>query len=95
MAQLPAAPALRLATPNPGSGPVELHMRLPAGGEATLSVYDAGGRIVDRMLVGVTRPPGETRLRWMPGADLPSGCYFFRLTTARGEEARAKWVLIR
>jgi hypothetical protein len=93
--QLPAAPALELGSSNPGSGPVELRLHLPAGGEAALAVYDAGGRIVDRILEGVIRPPGATRLRWTPAADLPSGCYFFRLTAPRGGEARAKWTLLR
>ena len=94
MPQSMAGSILRVASPNPGSGPVDLYLQSPAAGEAALAVYDAQGRIVDRLLEGVV-PPGRTLIRWMPRADLPSGCYFFALTSSRGDRARAKWLLIR
>lgn len=70
--------------PNPARPETLLRFRLAATGEASLAVYDAGGRRI-RNLVSGSRTAGEHSVLWDGKDDLghalPSGIYLYRFTT--------------
>ncbi len=75
------------ANPNPFNPNTSLSFVLPSAGHVTLSIYDAMGRRVARLLdeaVGT----GAHRVEWTGvddlGRTLPAGTYFCRLQTAEG-----------
>jgi len=80
-------PALALAAPwpNPARTGATLRFSLPAGGDATLALYDVSGRLV-RSLARGERPAGEHVVRWdgldESGNAAPAGLYFARLSAA-------------
>lgn len=97
----PVVPAagrlLKPAQPNPFNPRTELTLALPAAGEASLSIYDARGALVKRLLDAMLEA-GEHRLTWDGrddgGQSLPSGVYFARLRTVGGAET-VKLTLVR
>ena len=80
----PAAPglSLALASAHPAPGALRLRYALPSAGEASLRLYDVGGREV-RVLVAGTVEAGSHLVEWDGrddrGVMLPSGTYFARL----------------
>jgi hypothetical protein len=94
-AALPAALAIRSATPNPFNPVTEIRCELPAAGRVALAVYDLGGRMVRRLL-DETRAAGTFAVLWDGrddvGRQAPSGVYFARLS-ADGVETALKLVL--
>jgi hypothetical protein len=74
-------------TPNPFNRQVTFAYALPFETKVKLSVYDASGRLVIR-LVDRVEEPGEKRVAWNGKADngdrIASGVYFCRLETERG-----------
>jgi hypothetical protein len=92
---VPAALAIRSATPNPFNPVTEIRCELPVAGRVSLAVYDLGGRTVRRLL-DEARAAGTFAVLWDgrdgSGRPLPSGVYFARLS-AGGVETTLKLVL--
>jgi hypothetical protein len=90
---------LRLTNaPNPFNPRTDLLFTLPAAGPVDLSIYNARGRVVRRLLRGEHYPAGDHQLFW-DGLDehrnaSPSGVYLVRLTSG-DEEIRHKIALLR
>lgn len=87
IAQEPAAlgrTALRLAGPNPTSGPVRLVYDLAGATPARIDIYDGAGRLTRTLLEG-QRPAGHYSATWdrkgNGGRLVPTGAYFCRLST--------------
>lgn len=89
--------ALRQNSPNPFNPRTTLSFTLSEAGRAVMSIYDAQGREVARLLDD-TLAAGAHSVDWngvdASGRALPSGTYFCRLTTPWGTETR-KLSLIR
>ncbi len=70
--------------PNPFNPATEIEYALPQQVHVTLTVYDASGREV-RRLVDTSQAPGRYRVRWdgkdTRGHSVRSGVYFYRLST--------------
>lgn len=76
----PAQLALAPVTPNPASGPAEVHFDLPTATAVRLVVRDLQGREVAKLVDG-PRPAGTNHVSWNTrAAALPSGLYFVSLT---------------
>ncbi len=89
------APGLDLAvSPNPMIGQAVLSYAIPVEGSAELAVFDAAGRLLDRLYEGAASP-GPHSVEWR-AADrgLPSGTYFLRLR-ANGRETTRRFCMIR
>jgi len=94
---LPARVALFPNTPNPAPGRTSIAFDLPAASHATLRVFDVSGRRVTT-LVEKTLPAGRHAFGWdgtdHAGDKVPSGIYFYELSTSQATEVR-KLVLVR
>jgi hypothetical protein len=84
--RLPSTFVLHQNYPNPFNPNTTIRYSVATHGRASLRVYDLLGCEV-AVLVDDMRYPGEYSVTWKPG-DLPSGVYFYRLTTAAGSTAR-------
>lgn len=72
--------------PNPTGNGTTIRFHLGTTGEqVVLSIVDAGGREVERLLNGETLPSGEHAL-WFDTKDLPSGTYFVTLRAGNAIE---------
>jgi len=94
----PEAPALVLsAAPNPFNPRVELQWSQPTAGTVDLTIYDARGRQVRRLLVG-DQQTESGRVVWDgrddAGRSVSGGIYLARLQTRSGIE-RVKLTLVR
>ncbi|MBN2201339.1 DUF5060 domain-containing protein [bacterium] len=88
----PAGFLLRQAYPNPFNEATTFEIRLPAGGDARMTVFDTLGRVIRAWTVP-DLPAGPTRIRW--GAEgLASGVYLLRVDAGGFSQAR-KCVLMR
>ena len=67
-------------SPNPFSAVTYIQFSLVEAGEASLTVFDLNGRVVDVLGDGLFSE-GEHTLQWAP-VGISSGCYLVRLTTA-------------
>jgi hypothetical protein len=95
---VPARFALYRSTPNPLSSCTEIAYDVPAeGGEISLAIYDASGRLV-RTLADGLQTAGSKRVLWDGrddgGRAVGSGVYYCRLE-APGIEQRIKIVVLR
>lgn len=87
------APRLMLAQngPNPFSAATTIRFGLPLAGPVALRVFDLNGALV-RTLVDGPAAAGPGEVAWdgrdASGAPVPTGVYFYRLTTAHGSETR-------
>jgi len=96
---MPPRPTLALGqnSPNPFNPSTRIQFSLPVAGEATLAVYDLGGRLVRTLLDG-RQAAGNHVVRWDgrddTGGQAASGMYLYRLTTAEGTLAR-KMLLVK
>ncbi|MBK8167043.1 MAG: T9SS type A sorting domain-containing protein [bacterium] len=83
--------ALRQNYPNPFNPRTTVSFTLPAAGHALVTIHDAKGRLVAR-LVDQPLPAGAHTADWDGqdafGVPMPSGTYFCRLTTPWGVETR-------
>lgn len=82
----PAIPKFMKVVPNPVQDRSRFFFRMPQAGRATLSVFDARGRLVDKV-VDDGYAAGEHQVTWSPSKDLASGMYFYRLDTGDGNAA--------
>ncbi len=91
VAALPSAATSLAVFPNPFNPRTTLNFTLPAAGHATLTIYDARGSEVVR-LVDESLPSGAHGVDWTGvdavGRALPSGTYFCRLTTSSSVATR-------
>ena len=86
------------AAPNPFNPATAISFSLPAAARATLTVHDAQGRQVRRLLADAARPAGRQQVIWDgrddAGHALPSGLYLARVT-ALGRSEAGKLVLLK
>ncbi len=73
--------------PNPFNPATRIPFALPAAAPVRLTVHDALGREVARLVDGI-RPPGRYAVTFEAG-DLPSGLYLYRLQAGAFVETRA------
>nr|HQV34537.1 T9SS type A sorting domain-containing protein [Calditrichia bacterium] len=98
-AGLPAPPDFHLAQnyPNPFNPATTIAFDLPAAQRVEISVYDISGRRVATLLDGL-RNAGRHTLRWNGkddnGKSMPSGVYFYRISTP-GHQAAKKMILLK
>jgi hypothetical protein len=95
---LPAAFALRNAWPNPFGSEVHIDYTTPPnGGDHTVAIYDAAGRLVNELFSG-RREAGDYQVDWdgrdARGRRVASGVYFVRVHTRDAAVGR-KIVLVR
>lgn len=94
-----ATPALSLALgrPNPFRPPTAIAFTLFERSRATLSIFDAGGRVIARPFDRVG-DPGRYEITWdgmsQDGSRLPSGVYFARIASG-GKSVATRLVLLR
>lgn len=72
--------------PNPFNPSTDIHFTLGSQEKIRLSVYDVAGREVD-VLVNGEMNAGSHSVTWRP-VNIPSGVFFYRLQTPRGEIQR-------
>ena len=84
-------------TPNPFNPRTRIEYALAASGDVDLRVFDSTGRLV-RTLAEGRREAGEHSVVWdgvdEQGSPLPSGVYYYQLSTEQGRESR-KAVMLR
>lgn len=84
-------PLLRWASSNPARDGTAVGLEMPSAGRVRLAILDAGGRLV-RRICDTALPAGGHRLSWdgrtERGAAAAAGVYFWRLSTAAGNESR-------
>ena len=89
---------LRGARPNPATAGSTIEFALPAAGRVDLTVYDAQGRVVRRLLANAAYPAGVHRVAWDGrtdgGAAAGSGVYFCRFRGG-GVTEEGKIVVVR
>lgn len=89
----PLTPTLRLAVsaaPNPFN--LATTITVPDAGPVWISVYDASGRLVDRLLSGSQTPAGTHRLLYQP--EKVTVVYFVRVRTLADSQT-ARLVLLK
>jgi hypothetical protein len=83
--------------PNPFSHSTAISYALPQSGRASISIWDASGRCVRRLL-DANAPEGYHSIRWDSaddaGTPLPTGVYFLKINTNRSTLTQ-KVVLVR
>jgi trimeric autotransporter adhesin len=79
--------ALSQNQPNPFNTQTTIGFRIPAAQHVMMTVHDLTGREVSRVIDCVF-PAGEHRVSYDAGA-LPSGLYFYRITTGSGSIVRS------
>ncbi len=77
--------------PNPFFQTTDIRFQLPAPGHATLTVYDAAGRVVATLL-DEELSAGAHKVRWEK-ENTPAGIYFYKLTSGQFSSARKLIVL--
>ncbi len=94
---IPTSHTLSQNYPNPFNSGTEIRFALPTSGYVTLTVFDVLGREVTR-LVDQDLGPGVESVSWdgtdAGGRSVPSGVYFYRLTTGSFSENK-KMVLLK
>jgi hypothetical protein len=83
--------------PNPFNPRTTIPFTLSRSGPVDVSVYDAAGRLVSRLIEGERRPQGLNEVTWdgtgRSGEALASGVYFCRLEVGRQVETRRMTLL--
>jgi flagellar hook assembly protein FlgD len=85
-------------TPNPFNPRTVLEFTLGEGGNVSVAVYDARGRIVRHLAEGIVMEPGDRSVEWDglddDGVAAASGVYHFAVRLA-GTEQVVRGVLVR
>lgn len=89
---VPGAFVLEANYPNPFNPGTQLPYVLPVASSVRLSVYDAQGRLVAVLVDGV-QPAGRHEALFR-AEGMPSGVYYYRLTTEQGTQTR-RMLLVR
>ena len=93
-----ATPSFRLSAPRPNHSAVStsLHFRTPGAGPVHANVFDASGRLVARLIDGLSLPAGEHDVTWGcrdgAGRRVAAGIYFVRV--AVGSSAAVRKVVL-
>jgi len=95
----PAMPlTLNQNHPNPFNPSTTISYYLPAAVPVTLDIYDSSGRLVSRLVDGVTQERGTHEVEWRgldaAGHQVSSGVYFYRLVSGT-ETISKKMVLLK
>jgi hypothetical protein len=82
--------------PNPFNPETSIRYTMPAAGNVTINIYDAGGRLVRALVNGVSAA-GSHNVTWN-GTDnnnspVSSGVYFYRLTAGKFSETKKMTLL--
>ncbi|WP_164891157.1 T9SS type A sorting domain-containing protein [Botryobacter ruber] len=72
------------AYPNPFAGNAALHITLQQGGDYSVTLHDATGRLVSLLKQG-TAEAGKRNTVTVDGANLPAGLYLVRLVSGEGQ----------
>ncbi len=95
---VPVTAEIRTAAPNPFHPHTVLHLQMPAPGEASLAVYDMGGRLV-RTLLDCRLNSGSHQIAWdgrtESGPEAAAGIYLVRLSVDGQPVSTAKVTLTR
>jgi hypothetical protein len=89
---LPQAFSLSPNYPNPFNSSTTLRYSLPVQSSATIDIYDILGRKIQTLAEGI-KPAGNYQIVW-EARDIPSGAYFYRLTTGEFSQTR-KMILVK
>jgi len=94
-----AAPeALALAAPNPFRESTRIRFQAPSGGPATVSIYDASGRMIRRLARELPMSPAPRSVVWdgrgNGGRIVPPGVYGYRIDVG-GQVLTGRVVLVR
>ncbi|MFN0149614.1 MAG: T9SS type A sorting domain-containing protein [bacterium] len=86
------------ASPQPASNFIQIEFRIPAPGEARLSVYDVSGRQIRTVrsgAIGVGIQMAAWDLLDASGDKVASGTYFLRLTSSHGDQVTERVTVLR
>jgi hypothetical protein len=96
--EIPVADALGQNFPNPFNPATTVAFDLARPAVVRIGIYDVSGRLV-RTLVDGSVPAGRHEIAWNgvnnAGIGVPSGLYFYRMTTSEGFTATRKMILLR
>jgi hypothetical protein len=84
--QTPSVYALQSVYPNPSNGSAIIRFALPVSEEINLSIYDTGGRLIQKLLN--SRLNAGTHSVIFEAGDTPSGVYIIRMQTMSGSFTR-------
>ncbi|MDZ7765393.1 MAG: T9SS type A sorting domain-containing protein [Melioribacteraceae bacterium] len=90
--QIPVRFELAQNYPNPFNPSTTINFSIPKASDVTLTIYDALGREVAR-LVDEQRAPGTYSVDWNAG-NQASGIYFYRIATEQNVQVK-KMVLVK
>ena len=95
---IPSADALAQNFPNPFNPATTIAFDLAEPATVTIAIYDVSGRLV-KTLVDGSMKAGRHEVGWNgtsnAGTGVPSGLYFYRMTTSTGFTATRKMILLR
>jgi len=78
--------AINTVSPNPVTSSATIEFSLIEDGEASLTLYDLNGRVVE-VITRELFSEGQHTMQWTPGG-ISSGCYLLRLSSANGSVTR-------
>ena len=91
---LPKGTITMAAGPNPTSSNMNIKFALAGDHrDVRAQIFDVSGRLVEELARGPMNG-GPHSIRWAP-KNLPTGSYFFRLTTEDGQKLNTKLTLVR
>ena len=83
------------ASPNPLAASTKILVGLGADAENVKArIFDARGRLVETLAQG-PMTKGLHTITWVPSGKVPTGQYFFKIETEKGQSAGGKLVLVR
>jgi hypothetical protein len=90
--ELPAEYALDQNYPNPFNPSTEIRYALPTASRVTLSIFDALGQRVEKLVDGI-QAGGYYQIRWSPRN--ASGVYFYRLEASSVKESARSFTRVK
>lgn len=87
----PTGVRLLPSRPNPSTGAARIAFETPRAAQVTLQIYDAAGRLVNRLASGPMGPGLHERVwdgRDVTGQRVPGGVYFYELVVDGAKETR-------